>query len=201
MSALTFSRYAPSGQPPVGMVSVDSQPASTVRVSETNDGSSCWCPRISPDCQTRRAWSPRYQPTRNAWTRYDLPVVDTCRSKLSPGSTLTLSVKPSTALTGPTESTQKCGSPGRSRSGTALLFRVAPLVLVAVALAPELSVQPAVPIAAATPTVAAAPRNLRRCSPSPATLGSLGVSLCSCPFTDPTAYLPSCPAAIPRWQD
>lgn len=73
------------------------------------------------------------------------------------------------ASTGPTELTQKSGSPGKSRSDTAggLARRLASAAVRRLA---GSAAQPAVvPITAATPAVAAAPRNVRRCSPSPVT--------------------------------
>jgi hypothetical protein len=73
-------------------VSTGSHWVYTVRVAAVKDAPGWRRPGISPDCQTRRACAPRYQPTRYAETRNDAPVVDTCKVNGWPGDTLTWSV-------------------------------------------------------------------------------------------------------------
>ena len=82
-------QVGPSGQPLAATVSVGSHRVVTVRVTEANDASPWRRPRISPDRHTRRACAPRYQPTRNAETRNEDAVVDTCNVNSWPDRMLT----------------------------------------------------------------------------------------------------------------
>src|SRR6266481_754969 len=86
------SRYEPSGQPSVGMVSDGPHLASTVLVGWFSVGDRCRWPGVIAELHTRRAWSPPYQPIRNACTWKDRAVVEAYSVIVSPGSTLAWSV-------------------------------------------------------------------------------------------------------------
>ena len=87
-SASSRSRYAPAGQSSVGTSTTGSHSVRTVLVEPVSPGAFCRWPRSEPDCQTWRAPSPPYQPSRNARTRNPDDVVETNSGNDSPVSTL-----------------------------------------------------------------------------------------------------------------
>ena len=83
-------------------------------------GALCCRPGTLFDCHTSRAWSPLYQPIRNALTVNSRAVVDAYSVIGSPGSTLYWPVYPIISSGAPSELGYQFGSPGSSFSLTVL---------------------------------------------------------------------------------
>ncbi len=100
-------------------------------VGPVRPGAFCRWPRSEPDCQTCRAPSPRYQPSRKARTRKPDAVVDTNSGNDCPVSTLAAPAYPMIAFAAPRWRISQRGSPGRefsdSKRGRLLARGVAPL--------------------------------------------------------------------------
>ena len=82
-------------------------------------GAFCRWPRSEPDCQTCRAPSPPYQPSRKARTRKPEEVVETNNGNGWPVSTLAAPAYPMIAFAAPRWRISQCGSPGSEFSDTA----------------------------------------------------------------------------------
>src|SRR5215469_9173999 len=111
-SASSRSRYAPAGQPSVETSITGSQSVWTVLVGAATEALFWRPPRRFLDCQTLRAPSPWYQPSRNAVTVKPEDCVETNSGNDSPGSTLALPAYPSMACSLPRWRAAQCGSPG-----------------------------------------------------------------------------------------
>ncbi len=157
-SASSRSRYAPAGQSSVGTSTAGSQSVCTVLVEPVRPGAFCRWPRSEPDCQTCRAPSPWYQPSRKARTRNPGEVVDTNSGNDCPVSTLARPAYPLIASAAPRWRISQRGSPGSEFSATARRPVLARGVALTVAAGPELVLQPD---AAASAPAAPRPRKAR----------------------------------------